>query len=139
MVEHFRGPFKLTPTRKTRRYAYRRGALRNNKRMDISYLFLCNTCNFIKNPVKGGKPPRFIIRIGRLYVVLSMRTGYVIAEYIKRYQKAIFTGVDNNHPMCMSPEKNIRIATVFVPIPQEDATAIFTISTQVKINLEVEM
>ena len=53
-----------------------------NSRTPIIELNSCNTVSFMKNPVKGGNPARFIIRIGRS--VVWKKIGTEIAIYIKK-------------------------------------------------------
>lgn len=79
----------------------------------------------MKKPVIGGKPPRFIISIARLMLPPVRNTGSVDNIYNNIYKMAQLRGADNNHPMCIRPEKNNRNQRLFAPIPLVAAITTF--------------
>ena len=79
----------------------------------------------MKKPVIGGRPPRFIISSDRLTVLPVKKTGSVDNIYNNIYKTAQFSGADNTHLMCISPEKNRRIQSLLAPIPLVAATTTF--------------
>lgn len=103
-------------------------------------LINCNTPSFIKKPVIGGRPARFIIKIGRFNVVILLITIKIGAEavvYRTKYLQALTRGADITQLMCIRPEKNINTKMFLDPTPQLAATAILKIKTPFIKNLGV--